>query len=236
MSQPKTIFCDIDGTLVEHTGNIIDNLYTKESLKNVKSTISNWDKLNYMIILTTGRCESVREQTEKQLLSAGVVYDQLIMGLPNGDRVLINDKKPNGIRNTAYAINVVRNEGFEHIDLNSKHVTIPDKDCVINEKIWVEERLIECNDKYVIKKCVSKKETSSPNQHHTKQKVTYTVISGTINIITNSTSTSMVETICNAGDSITIEPYTIYKIVTVNDSVFMRVSTNEIWDEVYSNN
>ena len=47
MSQPKTIFCDIDGTLVEHTGNIIDNLYTKESLKNVKSTISNWDKFNY---------------------------------------------------------------------------------------------------------------------------------------------------------------------------------------------
>jgi mannose-6-phosphate isomerase-like protein (cupin superfamily) len=158
------------------------------------------------------------------------------MGLPNGDRVLINDKKPNGIRNTAYAINVVRNEGFEHIDLNSKHVTIPDKDCVINEKMWVDERLIECNDKYVIKKCVSKKDASFPNQHHTKQKVTYTVISGTLNIITNSTSTSMVETICNAGESVTIEPYTIYKIVTVNDSVFLRISTNEIWDEVYSNN
>ena len=25
MEQPKTIFCDIDGTLIEHTGNIIDN-------------------------------------------------------------------------------------------------------------------------------------------------------------------------------------------------------------------
>ena len=25
MSSPKTIFCDIDGTLVEHTGDIIKN-------------------------------------------------------------------------------------------------------------------------------------------------------------------------------------------------------------------
>jgi len=236
MSAPKTVFCDIDGTLLPHTGNIIQNLNSSEALVDVIKSIAQWDKLNYKIILTTGRQESTREQTKEQLRKAGIMYSDLIMGLPNGERVLINDKKPNGLRNTAYAINLVRNEGFEHIDLNSKYVTIPEKDCLLTDKKWVEESFIEYNDKYVIKKCISKKDSVSPNQYHTKQKVTYTVISGTLNIITNSTSTSMVETICNAGESVTIEPYTSYKIVTVNDSVFLRISTNEIWDEVYSNN
>jgi hydroxymethylpyrimidine pyrophosphatase-like HAD family hydrolase len=236
MSAPKTVFCDIDGTLLPHTGNIIENLNSSEALVDVIKSIAQWDKLNYRIILTTGRQESTREQTKEQLRKAGIMYSDLIMGLPNGERVLINDKKPNGLRNTAYAINLVRNEGFEHIDLNSKYVTIPDKDCLLTNKKWVEESFIEYNDKYVIKKCISKKDDVSPNKHHTKQRVTYTVISGTLKIITNSIMNSIEEHVCTSGESLIIEPYTIYKIVTVIDSVYIRVSTNEIWDEVYLNN
>ena len=34
MAQPKTIFCDIDGTLVEHTGDIIKNYQDNSTIKN----------------------------------------------------------------------------------------------------------------------------------------------------------------------------------------------------------
>jgi hypothetical protein len=112
----KTIFCDIDGTLLPHTGNIIDNLLLMPALPGVVEKIRSWDRQNYKIILTTGRKESTRAQTELQLRNAGIVYDQLIMGLPNGDRILINDRKTNSERDTAYAINVTRNAGLNSLE------------------------------------------------------------------------------------------------------------------------
>ena len=33
------------------------------------------------------------------------------MGLGGGVRILINDRKPNGDKNTCYAVNVARNKG-----------------------------------------------------------------------------------------------------------------------------
>jgi len=114
----KTIFCDIDGTLLKHKGDIL--LHIKEEpelLDNVIETIKNWDKKCYKIILTTGRKESLRKLTEEQLLKVGIIYDQLIMGISNGDRILINDRKQNTNRDTAYAINVNRNEGFKDLDI-----------------------------------------------------------------------------------------------------------------------
>ncbi len=51
----KTIFCDIDGTLIYHTGDIIDNINKPSSiLPDVLENIKIWDKNNYKIILTLG--------------------------------------------------------------------------------------------------------------------------------------------------------------------------------------
>ena len=152
MDSPKTIFCDIDGTILQHTGDIISNITEPPVLlKNVIENIKQWEKNNYKIILITGRKECLREITHKQLLTCGIVYDELIMNLPNGYRILINDKKPINYNNTAYAINVVRNTGFENLDLTSQNITISDN--YLYEKIekpWGYEELIECNDKYEI--------------------------------------------------------------------------------------
>jgi len=41
----------------------------------------------------------------------GIFYDILIMGLPRGERIIVNDSKPDGTK-TATAINLVRNKGF----------------------------------------------------------------------------------------------------------------------------
>ena len=114
MSRPKTIFCDLDGTLVKHSNPVdIQNPdLVLEVLSGVHEKLIEWDTKGYYIVITTGRKESAREATVKQLQRAGILYDQLIMGFGGGDRILINDRKPNSDRDTAYVINVDRNKGL----------------------------------------------------------------------------------------------------------------------------
>ena len=83
-----------------------------EVLDGVHEKLREWDTKGYHIVITTGRKESARESTTKQLQRAGIVYDQLIMGFGGGDRILINDRKPNSDRDTEYAINLERNKGL----------------------------------------------------------------------------------------------------------------------------
>ena len=52
-----------------------------------------WYHRGCNIILTTGRPESMRNLTEKQLEYFHLFYDQLVMGLKNHPRVLINDDR-----------------------------------------------------------------------------------------------------------------------------------------------
>lgn len=117
--KPKTIFCDLDGTLVKHSNPVeIQNLNLElEVLPGVYDKLREWDTKGYFIIITTGRKESARESTIKQLQRAGILYDQLIMGFGGGDRILINDRKPNTDRDTAYVINVDRNKGLEKVEI-----------------------------------------------------------------------------------------------------------------------
>lgn len=118
MNRPKTIFLDIDGTLIEHSEDIIKQYTsTPKLLEGTLETLAAWDKKGYNIILTTGRRESMREVTIKQLSSLGIIYDQLIMGLGGGIRVLVNDRKKDGSYDTAIAINLDRNQGIKFIDI-----------------------------------------------------------------------------------------------------------------------
>jgi len=115
-TRPKTIFLDIDGTLVEHSENISKQyVHTPKLLNGTLEKLAEWDKKGYNIILTTGRKESGRAATEKQLLELGIFYDQLIMGIGGGIRVLINDRKKNKTYDTAVSINLDRNEGISSI-------------------------------------------------------------------------------------------------------------------------
>jgi mannose-6-phosphate isomerase-like protein (cupin superfamily) len=233
MSAPKTVFCDIDGTLLPHTSNIQKNLEGYIPLPGIIQTITNWDKLNYKIILTTGRQESTRNITEEQLLKAGIVYSELVMGLPNGERVLINDKKTNGIQNTAYAVNLVRNQGMLNVDLSSKNVTIPDKFLFTkNEKPWGYEELIECNDKYVVKKLFMKKNNKCSIQYHELKKETIVVLTGELRIYIGASIETLESRIYLPGDTITIEPYTVHRMEAVEDTLYLETSTNELWDVV----
>jgi hydroxymethylpyrimidine pyrophosphatase-like HAD family hydrolase len=116
--RPKTIFCDIDGTLVKHAAPSVaaSSSHKMEILEGTIEKLLEWDKKGYYIILTTGRKESLRKITKKQLSEAGIFYDQLIMGIGGGIRYLINDKKPEGTE-AAFSICLDRNIGIKDLNI-----------------------------------------------------------------------------------------------------------------------
>jgi len=114
----KTLFIDIDGTLFKHKGNLSNILFEEsEILPGVIDKLNKWNADGHKIILTTGRTESMRKRTEEQLQKNGIFYDQLIMGLTRGERVIINDLKPNNNMNTATAIEIPRNVGLINVNI-----------------------------------------------------------------------------------------------------------------------
>ena len=121
-NKPKTIFCDIDGTLCEHpySGTKHGSYDMDSDMIPLSGTIKKlweWDKAGHMIILTTGRKEGMRKSTENQLRRAGIIYDKLIMGIGGGTRVLVNDLKPDRDGPTAIAINLKRDIGVKDVKI-----------------------------------------------------------------------------------------------------------------------
>lgn len=118
--RPKTLFIDIDGTLFFHSEVRTDcakSVSKAQLLPGVLDKFNEWDKLGYKIILVTGRRESDRYITEQQLRYYGIFYDQLVMGITGGERILINDTKPASLESTARAFTIPRNEGIKDLDI-----------------------------------------------------------------------------------------------------------------------
>lgn len=111
-SLPHTWIIDIDGTILKHNGH---KEYGDQLLAGVKEF---WQRIPVedTIILMSAREELYAEATLDFLRSNGLRYDQVIFGLPKGERILINDMKPSGL-DTALAINVRRDEGLDELVL-----------------------------------------------------------------------------------------------------------------------
>lgn len=119
MEMKKTIFIDIDGTLIKHQGNLTKMILSNmEILPGVIEKLNEWEGKGYKIILTTGRKECLRKKLEKELIDNGIFFDQLIMGLNRGERILINDIKPGVNMKVATAIEINRNEGLENVNID----------------------------------------------------------------------------------------------------------------------
>ena len=114
----KTIFTDIDGTLV-HQVNFEDlDPFESVALPGVVDKMVDWFKKGYHIVLTTARPESLRHETIQEMDILGIPFHQLVMGIGRAERVLINnnsDKKPNEVR--AEGIIVQKNGGFSNVNL-----------------------------------------------------------------------------------------------------------------------
>lgn len=117
IEKPKTIFCDIDGTILKHSHNFSEIIKSSpEVLPGVLKKFNEWDSKGYKIILTTARKESARQLTEEHLSKLGICWDILLMNITSGKRILINDKLLEEDQNRAISINVITDSGFEKID------------------------------------------------------------------------------------------------------------------------
>ena len=224
---PKTIFCEIDGVILfEKTSELT-------CLDGVLEQFASWKELEYKVVLTTNRDESKREETEEVLKNIGIQYHTLVMGLTDGDRVVINAKKERGVENTAFAINLPHNWGMEEMDLKSSKVTIPERFLFEKvEKPWGYEELVECNDKYVVKKLFMKAGHSCSTQYHRLKRETMIILTGKLWMAVGPDMDHLQEKIYEFGETITVDPYTVHKMRAIEDCLFLEGSTNELWDVV----
>lgn len=105
----KTWILDVDGTLVKHNGYKIDGYDTLlDGVKEFYSKISPEDK----VVLMTARKEEYLEDLKKFLAENELRYDYLLTDMPMGERILVNDDKPSGLK-CAYAICKERDSEFK---------------------------------------------------------------------------------------------------------------------------
>lgn len=128
----KTWFIDIDGTIFKHRNNheldVSQNAGLAGTEEDGEELLANviefFDTLpeRDQVVLTTARHTEHRPITEGALKRFGLLtrIDTIVYDIPSGPRILVNDVKPIDAEDnftgkevdTAYAVNVRRNEGL----------------------------------------------------------------------------------------------------------------------------
>jgi len=114
----KTIFTDIDGTLVHQVRFENIDPFNSVALPGVVEKMTQWFKEGHHIVLTTARPEELRDLTIQEMDLLGIPFHQLVMGIGRAERILINnasEERPQEVR--ADAIQVQKNGGFENINI-----------------------------------------------------------------------------------------------------------------------
>lgn len=104
-----TWILDLDGTIVKHNGYKMDG--TDSFLPGAREFLQSIPDGD-MVLFLTSRTEEYAQITEQFLRRHGVRYDAVVYGAPYGERILVNDAKPSGLR-TAVAVNTARDVFME---------------------------------------------------------------------------------------------------------------------------
>lgn len=108
---PRTWIFDLDGTLIEHLGyKLLPGVpeFLKANVRDID-----------IVVIMTARSPEHREETTELLNKLGIRFNQMVMGVGVGPRILVNDDKPFGYnRATAYAMRVERNKGMNESHIN----------------------------------------------------------------------------------------------------------------------
>ena len=116
----KTIFSDIDGTLIEQVRFEDLDPNVVNVLPGVAEKMNEWYEAGHHIVLTTARPWNLELITKQQMETAGIRYHQIVMGIGREERILINNnssKDPQ--RNRAFGVPVLRDGGFENLEWSS---------------------------------------------------------------------------------------------------------------------
>jgi len=112
---PKTWLIDLDGTIIQHNSHLVEKNILLKGVKKFWKKISKVDK----IVILSARPEKYKKSTISFLKRNSLRFDHIIFNLNVGERLLINDKKPDGLK-TSISINVKRNDGLENIIIKNK--------------------------------------------------------------------------------------------------------------------
>lgn len=113
----NTYFFDLDGTILMHSHRY-SNLKTDNQLcPGVKEALDEIDSRGDKIILVSARKESARKFTEEILDYLLVPYDQLILGVSQGCRIIVNDKLEPSSKSRCKSVDVITDQGWRAEDL-----------------------------------------------------------------------------------------------------------------------
>ena len=124
----KTVFVDLDGTLIRHEPNPNYEVGEQTVLPQTVEIMRKLKYAGYYIVITTGRKQ--QEYVIKQMLSRlQIPFDRLVSDLPSGPRILINDlKESRPFYEMAKQINGVRDVGLagiaEKLDAAYEKITV----------------------------------------------------------------------------------------------------------------
>jgi mannose-6-phosphate isomerase-like protein (cupin superfamily) len=230
IKRPRTIICDIDGVIFKYFGDIcFQHLTVPEILPGAYEKFKEWDVEGCHIILMTGRRESTRKETEKQLSNAGIFYDKLVMGVGGGVRVLVNDKKPEG-DNTTRMVCLERNDGLKSMNAPTDDpISLNEGAVNYIEKPWGSETIIESNPNYTMKKLFMKKGHKCSLQLHEFKHETIYVLDGVLRLWLGNDG-DYVDFI--KGQTFVIEPHVTHRMEGVEDCYYIESSTSELDDVV----
>jgi ribonucleotide monophosphatase NagD (HAD superfamily) len=152
-----TVFCDIDGVLIKHNTHSNQDVSDNKLLSGYNK-LQEWSSQGHKIILTTARSEKNRKELINLLNELGIKYDELVMELPAGPRLLINDHKPSKpFTNQATAIEVTRDEGLLTKEIND---VVMSNDVEIIKQFeggsFAKTYLVKLNDKLFVRKHIIK--------------------------------------------------------------------------------
>jgi uncharacterized HAD superfamily protein len=109
----KTIFSDIDGTLIEQVRFEDLDPNVVNVLPGVAEKMNEWYEAGHHIVLTTARPWHLELITKQQMERAGIRYHQIVMGIGREERILINNNSKGEPENArAMAVAVGRDAGF----------------------------------------------------------------------------------------------------------------------------
>ena len=110
-SQYKCLFVDIDGTLITNSSHHFPPYVgSGEPIENNIDFIAELhEQGKTKIVLTTSRPDKFRQLTIMELQTKGIPFDELVMGLPHCQRVIINDFARSNQYPSCKAINIPRN-------------------------------------------------------------------------------------------------------------------------------
>lgn len=100
-----TWLLDLDGTILVHNGYKNDG---EKLLPNAKAFIESIPE-DDAIVFVTSRTDEFKEATIKFLNENNIRFNHIIFNLPYGERILINDNKPSGLK-MSKAINIKRDK------------------------------------------------------------------------------------------------------------------------------